>query len=471
MTYRRRLRTSRLTTVEVHRIVVVGSGVAGSVVAGTLARHCNAEVVVVESGTSAGAILEPDSRGVTFVDSLADSAIADHRLRVRRTAAQEPRAYPRGITVGGSGEINALVASWGMDDDGGDGASWCTECGTLAHDLRTVTEGEWGPVDAALVSSCVANGVERNDALWNDTTSPEGVGVATIFARGNRRSNGVDAYLRPAIASGRVRVERGRTVARVRVVDRRVRGVDFDDDSTVDASAVVLCAGAFGSPQILMRSGLAPRRLVGIQDHPALAFVTRSPLAVDSRLSIGALARLSSTHGRGDVHLVPMNATAPGERSHGALLVALMDVTSRGSVALADDESLVAELDMLSHRSECDALLDALRRVVPIVRGMEDRLGVEFALTDSEESVGWLEDARDEEVVDWMMSTSGVYAHAASSLPMGAGVVGADGSVDGVRGAWVADASVMARLGAGNPTLAIAALARRIARRVASSAS
>ena len=470
MTYRRRLRPSRLTTVDVHRVVVVGSGVAGSVVAGTLAKHCNVEIVVVESASSARSILDPDSRGVCFVDSLADSSIADHRLLVRRTAAQEPRVYPRGVTVGGSGEINALVASWGMDHDVDD-ASWRNDLATLAHDLRTVNEGEWGSVDRALVASCVAQGIERNDALWNDMTSPEGVGVATIFARGNRRSSGVDTYLRPAIASGRVRVERSRRVVRLRVVDQKVHGVDFDDDSTLGARAVVLCAGAFGSPEIVMRSGLAPQRLVGIQDHPALAFVTRTPLEVDSELSIGALARLSSVRGRGDVHLVPMNATAPGEHSHAALLVALMDVKSRGSLALADDSSLVADLNMLSQRSEREALVDALRRAVPIVRGMEERLGVEFALSDSDESVGWLERAADDEVVNWMLGSAGVYAHAASSLPMGAGLVDDDGALCATSGVWVADASAMARLGSGNPTLAIAAFARRIARRVASAAS
>ena len=454
--------------VEVHRIVVVGSGVAGSVVAGTLARQCAAEIVVVESAASARSILDPDSRGLNFVDGLADSAIADHGLRVKRTSAQEPRAYPRGNTVGGAGEINALVASWGMD---GDGASRRDELATLTHDLRTVTEGEWGAVDAALVASCVDNGIERNDALWNDTTSREGVGSATIFARGDRRSNGVDAYLRPGIAAGRVRVERERRVVRLRVVDGTVSGVDFDDGTTCEAGVVVLCAGAFGSPEILMRSGLVARTLVGIQDHPALAFVTREPLSVTSPISIGALGRLSSTHGCGDVHLVSMNATAPGERSHGALLVALMDVVSRGSIALSEDDALEVDLDMLSQQSERDVMCEALRRVVPIVEAMSGRLGVEFVLAESHQPVGWLKRASDDDVVEWMMSSCGIYAHAASSLPMGAGIVGADGSLSGVRGAWVADASAMARLGAGNPTLAIAALARRVALGVAIAAS
>ena len=454
--------------VEVHRIVVVGSGVAGSVVAGTLARQCTAEIVVVESAASAKSILDPGSRGLAFIDGLADSAIADHELRVKRTSAQEPRPYPRGITVGGGGEINALVASWGMD---GDGVSRRDELATLTHDLRTVTEGEWGAVDAALVASCVDCGVERNDGLWNDTTSREGVGTATIFARGDRRSNGVDAYLRPGIGAGRVRVERERRVVRLCVVDRTVSGVEFDDGTTCEASAVVLCAGAFGSPEILMRSGLVSRKLVGIQDHPALAFVTREPLSVTSPISIGALGRLSSPRGRGDIHLVSMNATAPGERSHGALLVALMDVASRGSIALSDGDALEVDLDMLSRHSERDVLCAALRRVVPIVEAMSDRLGVEFVLAESDLPVGWLTSAPDADVVDWMLSSCGIYAHAASSLPMGAGIVGVDGSLSGVRGAWVADASAMSRLGAGNPTLAIAALARRIALGVATAAS
>jgi len=459
-------------------IIVVGAGVAGCVVAGTLARETSAPIVVVEAGDSAESLFEPSSRTLSFVESLARSATKRDDLFVRRTSAQEPKAYPAGRGIGGSGEINALVASWGMERDvvgwgesaplGVDGIdSWRSELKTLPHALRTVGEGEWGAMDKALVEACTAAGITRNDALWNDMASPEGVGTATIFAHGQSRSTGVDALLRSAIAAGRVRVDRGASVSRLIVRDGVVRGVELSGGEELDARGVVVCAGAFGSVELLQRSGLVPTMVRGVQDHPAVALVTREPLKQRAQLSIGAIGRLSSGGGVGNIHLVAMNATAPGEWSHGALLVALMDVASRGSVTRGNDGSVVRDLNMLSSEGELESLVAAVRRVVPIVQQMQERLGTEFHLSERDDSVGWLTDASDDDVVEWVTSSCGVYAHAASSMPIGADHLDRRGALRSVDGVWVADASVMPRLIAGNPTLAIAAIARLVARNVA----
>ncbi|NCV87062.1 MAG: PHP domain-containing protein, partial [Oxalobacteraceae bacterium] len=115
---------------------------------------------------------------------------------------------------------------------------------------------------------CTAAGITRNDALWNDMASPEGVGTATIFAHGQSRSTGVDALLRSAIAAGRVRVDRGASVSRLIVRDGVVRGVELSGGEELDARGVVVCAGAFGSVELLQRSGLVPTMVRGVQDHP-----------------------------------------------------------------------------------------------------------------------------------------------------------------------------------------------------------
>lgn len=453
-------------------IIVIGGGVAGSVVAGTLARECSAPIVVLESGSSAGALNEPESRTLSFVEALARPSTRRDDLVVRRTARQEPKGYPAGSGIGGSGEINALVASWGMKLDTeswGDRLAVELQSGlrALPHELRTANEGEWGPMDRALVDSCVEMGVARNDALWNDTTSPEGVGTVTLFARGDRRSTGVDALLKQAIAAGRVRVDRDARVHRLLVRDDVVRGVELSSGVTLEARAVVVCAGAFESVEILQRTGVLPACVRGVQDHPAVAFVTRDPVAQSSVLSIGAIGRLSVGPGVGNVHLVSMNATAPGEHSHPALLVALMDVESRGSITLHEDGSVARELAMLSSERERRTLGAAVRRCVEIVARIENRLGTELHLSERTESVRWLASATDADVEDWLVTTSGVYAHAASSVPLGGEFLDLRGAVRNVDGLWVADASVMPTLISGNPTLTVAALARVIAREVA----
>jgi choline dehydrogenase-like flavoprotein len=264
-----------------------------------------------------------------------------------------------------------------------------------------------------------------------------------------------------------MRVDRGALVDRLVVRDEMICGVELSSGEFVDARAVVLCAGAFGSVELLQRSGIVPDVVHGVQDHPAVALVTREPIMQQSVLSIGAIGRLSVDSGVGNVHLVSMNATAPGEMSHGALLVALMDVTSRGSIIRHEDGSVSRNLDMLSMQSERHVLVQALRRVVSIVGRVEDRLATGFHLSEKSESVGWLASASNNEIEEWIMATCGVYAHAASSLPLGGEYLDRHGAVRSVDGVWVADASVMPRLIAGNPTLAIAALAKVIARSVA----
>lgn len=463
-------------------IVVVGAGVAGCVVAATLARESSAPIVVVEAGGSTDALFGSADRSLSFVESLGRTSTSRDDLFVRRTSAQDPKPYPSGRGVGGSGEINAMVASWGLASDvaswagqmtvGHDGLDgWRDALATLPHDVRTAGEGEWGPMDAALVEACTAAGIPRHDALWNDLESPEGVGTVSLFARGNLRSTGVDVMLRPAVASGRVRIDRDSAVASVVVSDGFVRGIEMVDGRVIEARAVVSCAGSFGSVELLQRSGVLPDVVRGVQDHPAIALVTTRPLDQRSVLSIGAIGRMAVRGGIGNVHLVSMNATTPGSRSHGAVLVALMDVESRGSISRRANGVVERDLNMLSSENEAMTLVDAMRRLVPIARHMEHRLGTRFHLADRADSVDWVADVVDDDVVSWLRSSVGVYAHAASSLPLGGEHLDRRGALRSVDGLWVADASVMPRLIGGNPTLAIAALARLVATNIASASA
>lgn len=452
-------------------IVVIGAGVAGSVAAGTLARHSSADLVLVEAGGSTDALFDSDDRSLSFVDALGRPATARDDLLVRRTAQQDPKPYPAGRGVGGSGEINAMVASWGLSADvrafGEVMPDWREAIEHLPHDLRTANEGEWGQMDEALVDACVRAGIPRNDALWNDLESPEGIGTVTLFARGERRSTGVDAYLRPAFAAGRLRIVRDAMADEV-VVDAGVaRGVRLRSGEVIEARAVVMCAGAFSTVEVLQRSGVLPDVVRGVQDHPAIALVTRDALDHRATLSIGAIGRLSARGGAGNVHLVPMNATTSGARSHGAILVALMDVESRGSITRHESGSSEFDLDMLSTTSEAMTLVEALRRLVPIIRDVEGRLATTFHLAERSESVDWLESATDAEIASWLRSSCGVYAHSASSVPLGGEFLDRRGAMRAVDGLFVADASAMPRLVAGNPTLAVAALAEVVARNVA----
>jgi len=261
--------------------IVVGAGSAGCVLAGRLAEQPELRVLLLEAG---GADRSP------FIHMPAGLAQLVHDTRLNWAYYTEPEPqllgrrlyWPRGRVLGGTSSINAMCyvrghaldydewaraasAAWSYQsvlpyfrksEDQARGASeYHGSGGPLAvEDLRFRN-----PLSAVFVEAGAACGLARNP----DFNGPlqEGVGFYQVTQRRGRRCS-TAAWLRPARARGNLEIRTGCLAARVLFAGTRAVGVEYHARGVSvrvhAAREVLLAAGAIGSPQLLLLSGVGP---------------------------------------------------------------------------------------------------------------------------------------------------------------------------------------------------------------------
>ncbi|KAH9261592.1 hypothetical protein BASA81_000248 [Batrachochytrium salamandrivorans] len=285
------------------KFVIVGAGSAGC----TLARRIlefdpQATVKLIETGKQDRHRF--DSWTIRMPSALTYN-VADTRYNYDYYTVPQPHLgnrkihEPRGKVVGGSSNINAMVYIRGhrLDFD-----RWAQEVGSdewkyanvlpyfkraQNHSLGgNLYRGVGGPLQVrACTSDTVTNelfnvfceaGVQAGYPRTDDVNGKDQLGFGpfdmTIAPNGVRCSASV-AYLHsmPKEMSTRLQVVTERTVTKILFQDgKRATGVLLDDGQVLEAeSEVILSAGAVGSPQLLMLSGVGPKdhlKQVGIQD-------------------------------------------------------------------------------------------------------------------------------------------------------------------------------------------------------------
>ncbi|MEM5338622.1 GMC family oxidoreductase [Paraburkholderia azotifigens] len=264
--------------------VIVGAGSGGCSLAGRLAEQCpDATIVLIEAG--------PHTERNLFVNMpLGVAAVVPFQLKTNYGYLTTPqpglngrRGYqPRGRGYGGSSAINAMVYTRGhpLDYDdwarlGCDGWSFDdvlpyfrrAECNERGADALHGADGPLSvsdlrfqnPFSRRFVKAAVEAGFPHND----DFNGPmqEGVGFYQVTQRGGQRWSVARAYI-----YGRSRPNlhtiADAAVLRVLFEDKRATGVEVMRGGVkgiIEARCeVVLAAGAFNSPQLLMCSGIGP---------------------------------------------------------------------------------------------------------------------------------------------------------------------------------------------------------------------
>jgi choline dehydrogenase len=304
-------------------------------------------------------------------------------------------------------------------------------------------------------------------------------------------------YLAPARARPNLEIRSGALVDRVLFSGRRAVGLRLADGGQARARCVVLCAGAIGTPAILLRSGIgaaAQLRRIGIEvlrdapgvgarlwDHPAAPLYLR-PLpgqclpGRDPRVQV--MATLSSHAARepNDLQLVmtshldlaatPALRQAAGVPVVAVLRAALMLPRSCGRVTLPSADPGDAPIIDLNYLDDADD-----RRRLREVTRLAWRLVHGAAMSDAAAGAVLLDDATiasDGALDDYLRAHLGTYCHAMGTAAMGRpdddhAVVDQDLCVHGVRGLRVVDASVMPCPIRVVPNLTVMAIAERAA--------
>jgi choline dehydrogenase len=471
--------------------VIAGGGTAGCVLAARLSQDPGSRVLLLEAGS---AEIFPGMTVPGAWPALVGSA-ADWGGTTVAQADAGPLPYPRGRGLGGSGAINAMAHMRGhravYDAWEAGGAVGWGHAGLLPYFKRSETapgrdpglRGTCGPVRVAPVrrtgrhpaadlfatalttpwhpASDDLSGADQEGVAWPDLAIAEG-----------RRVSPADAYLLPALGRPNLTVQAGALVTRLTVRGGRCAGVEYTRAGNAErantAAEVIVCAGAVGSPQLLMLSGIGPAghvRGLGIsaeadlpgvggnlQDHPvAMAcYVPPAPLPASRHNHGETYAALSSPLAAGwpDLHLFPvlLPVTPPGHpaRAGFALVAAVMAPDSRGTVRLASADPRAPPLaDPGFLREAADtARLEAGLTIIG------DAVRVPFASRGIAETCPGpgIRDRGD--LRAWIRRTVSSYYHPAGTCAIGprpddGAVVDAELRVHGIDGLRVADASVM----------------------------
>ena len=470
------------------QVIVVGAGTAGCIVAARLSQDPLTSVLLLESGPDRRDQDVPGLASRNWIDALAVQEAFYPDLFVSKLDGAEPKLYHRGTGVGGSASVNAMLALPGLPADYD---RWATDFGCddwswekvepwfaqLKADLVVSTEEELTPVDRALLDAALSIGLPGNV----DTYLPDdGGGLLWRNANSVGRFSSRERYLEPARARQNLRVLPGSQVDRLTIEGATATGVRLRDGTNIVADEVILCAGVFETPAILLRSGLThPGIGRNLKDHPAASvYFTLKPEFRPTKAAspcIGAVMRLSSSMGAGDIHLLPLHGTLLGgaEPDHGLIMAALMKVTSHGEVTLNPDNRFappVVHERMLSTDKDRAAMREAigyLERVLAspsferiIERAFIDEHGTEFSAL------------HDEVVLDrWLRTYVGDYFHACGTARMGAAheagtVVDQQGRIHGLVGARIIDASIMPDAPSANTHLPTAMIAEKISSQI-----
>ena len=503
--------------------VIVGAGSAGCVLAARLSADPNVKVALLEAGDE---------------DSANEIRVPAATLQLTKTkydwdfySEAEPglggRSVPlaRGKGIGGTLSINAMVYIRGnpadFDNWERDGASGWSYREMLPYFIRGESNergeerfhGRSGPMsvqDARYVHPLSKRFIEAAKQAghpynedFNGATQI-GVGHFQLTQRNGERCSAADAYLHPARQRSNLDVITGALVLKVLLNGTRATALSIfrcGQEKTLQVEReVILSAGTYGSPQLLMLSGIGPAAQLrtfniatavdlpvgeDLQDH-VLAPVTyrtsepsllRAGTAADVELytrerkgplssnGIGAGAFLSTVPGETipdiELYMAPLlidDLYSPPREDGFGIAASLLKTSSRGTVTLRSarpDAKPRILTNVLTTPEDQRTMANGVRAAMHIAR--QNKLA-EVSVSD----VSVPKSEREADIHDYLRNRAMTDRHPAGTCGMGR-VVDSELRVLGTDGLRVADASVIPTIPRGNLNAVVLAIAEKAA--------
>ena len=513
--------------------VIIGAGSAGCVIANRLSAQPGVTVALLEAGG-------PDRSPwihipVGYFKTMGNPS-TDWCYKTQPDPGLNGRAiaWPRGKVLGGSSSINGLLYVRGQPQDfdhwrqlGNAGWGWDD---VLPYFKRAENwegdaadeRGIGGPLNVSenkvnrdIVDAWVTAAENAGFARTNDYNreNQEGVGYFQMTMKNGRRCSSAAAYLKPIRDRKNLQVFTHAHTEKVVIENNRATAVECRINGQLHLvrarREIILSAGAIGSPQLLMLSGIGgvtelqdhgidvvhylPGVGKNLQDHlqarpvfkctastintetknifnlAAIAFryaVSRSgPMAMAASLGT-AFLKTRPELATPDIqfHIQPFSADNPADGSHkfSAFTASVLQLRpeSTGHIALtsasAHDYPAIHP-NYLATKTDCDTIVAGIK----IARDIADVAPLKDVVTEEHapgRPIGRNDDAA---ILDWARSSATTIYHPTGTCKMGAdkmAVVDARLRVHGIVGLRVADASIMPVITSGNtnaPTIMI----------------
>ena len=266
--------------------IVVGAGSAGCVLANRLSADGKHSVLLLEAGPK-------DSNVWIHVPLGYGRLFKEKTVNWMYQTEPEPGLdgrtvfQPRGKVLGGSSSINGLLYvrgqhedydrwrqrgnnGWGYDDvlpyfkKAEHQARGADDFHGVGGPLPVSELSHADPLSAAFIEAAAETGIPKN-ADFNGATQ-EGAGYFQTTTRHGRRASTAVAYLRPAKSRTNLHIETAALAQRILFEGRRAVAVEYRKDGALRTARarkeILVCSGAYNSPQLLQLSGVGPAELL-----------------------------------------------------------------------------------------------------------------------------------------------------------------------------------------------------------------
>jgi choline dehydrogenase len=512
--------------------IIIGAGSAGCVLANRLSEDPANNVLLLEAGG-------PDTK---FEIKLPGAYTKLHRSEVDWAFWSEPQEQldgrrlflPRGKTLGGSSSTNAMAYVRGNKADYDEWASlgnigWDYESvlpyfikSEHNEDIHTDFHGSTGPLNVtfakglttpfatAFVKACAENGIPANPDYNGE--SQAGASPFQFTIKNGLRHSTASAFLKPILKRSNLTIQTNAQVSKILLENDRAIGVEvLKKNDAIDqifaTKEVILSAGAFQSPQILMLSGIGDKdelQKLGIetkidlpgvgknlQDHlffncaalsktqdgfnhhipiiPQLKGLIQLLFTQKGALTCSPLEAVAFYNSRGEsgvdfqFHFAPIQVGSDYKNDFHdlstfptvdgfSILPSLIKPKSRGYITLHSTDPKAAPLiqpNFLTEKEDWETLIRGTRKAIELLQSSAFEPYRKTIITPPDQS--------DEGIMAHIKKSVETIYHPVGTCKMGTdefAVVNDRLQVHGIKNLWIADASIMPTIVSGNTNAA-----------------